>query len=795
MKTTIDWLKSHLDTDAPLGAIVDRLVMLGHDIEGVENRAEALEPFTVASVVSAERHPNADRLKVCLVDTGKTQVQVVCGAPNAHTGMKGVFAPAGTIIPRTGALLRETVIRGVPSRGMLCSAFELGLGEDREGIIELPRDAPVGAQYANYAGLGDTVLDVKVTPNRADCLGVRGIARDLAAAGLGRLKPLDAAPVPGSFRSPIGIHIEDHSACPLFLGRHLRGVRNGPSPQLLRGRLEAIGLRPISALVDITNFLTFDLNRPLHVFDAGRLKGDLTVRFARPGETLLALNGQEFALDAEMTAITDKAGVQSLGGVIGGEATGCTEKTTEVFVEAALFDPVRTAATGRRLNVASDARYRFERGLDPAFVRDGLEIATRLMLDLCGGEASEIVMAGADPDWRRSYVLRRERPATLGGLDVKQEESAAILTALGFAVERQADGNLAAEPPSWRGDIVGEADLVEELVRVKGYDRIPAVPLDRDTPLSRPSLTPAQRRAELVRRTLVARGLVEAVTFSFISTREAELFGGAKLELRLVNPISADLDAMRPSLLPGLVSAARRNADRGYPDVALFELGPLYRNDTPAGQALVAAGLRAGHTGAKLWREKVSEVDLFDVKSDALAALAAMGAPADNIQVMADPPEWFHPGRAGTLRLGPKVLGAFGELHPAVIEALESRPPLAGFEVFLDAVPEPRAGRAKPPIHLSVFQPVERDFAFVVDYELPAETLLRAARGVDRKLVTEIRLFDVYQGAGLPEGKKSLAITVVLQPQERTLTDAEIEGFSQRLIAQVEKATDGQLRG
>jgi phenylalanyl-tRNA synthetase beta chain len=795
VKTTIDWLKSHLDTDAPLSAIVDRLVMLGHDVEGVENRAEALEPFTVASVVSAERHPNADRLKVCLVDTGKTQVQVVCGAPNAHAGMKGVFAPAGTIIPRTGALLRETVIRGVASRGMLCSAFELGLGEDREGIIELPRDAPVGAQYANYAGLGDTVLDVKVTPNRADCLGVRGIARDLAAAGLGRLKPLDTSLVPGSFHSPIGIHIEDHSACPLFLGRHLRDVRNGLSPQWLRGRLEAIGLRPISALVDITNFLTFDLNRPLHVFDAGRLKGDLTVRFARPGETLLALNGQELVLDAEITAIADKAGVQSLGGVIGGEATGCTEKTTEVFVEAALFDPVRTAATGRRLNVASDARYRFERGLDPAFVRDGLEIATRLMLDLCGGEASEIVTAGTVPDWRRRYVLRSERPATLGGLDVMQEESAAILTALGFAVESPTGGNLAAEPPSWRGDILGEADLVEEVLRVKGYDRIPAVPLDRDTPLSRPSLTPAQRRAELVRRTLVARGLVEAVTFSFISTREAELFGGAKPELRLVNPISADLDAMRPSLLPGLLSAARRNTDRGYPDVALFELGPLYRNDTPAGQVLVAAGLRAGHTGAKHWREEVSEVDLFDVKSDALAALAAMGAPADNIQVTADPPGWFHPGRAGTLRLGPKVLGAFGELHPAVIEALESRSPLAGFEVFLDAVPEPRAGRAKPPIHLSVFQPVERDFAFVVDYELPAETLLRAARGVDRKLVTEIRLFDVYQGAGLPNGKKSLAITVVLQPQERTLTDAEIEAFSKRLIAQVEKATGGQLRG
>ena len=519
------------------------------------------------------------------------------------------------------------------------------------------------------------------------------------------------------------------------------------------------------------------------------------MRFAGPGETLLALNGQEYALDTEISAIADKAGVRSLGGVIGGEATGCTEATTEVFIEAALFDPVRTAATGRRLNIASDARYRFERGLDPAFVRDGLEIATRLMLERCGGEASEIVTAGAVPDWRRRYVLRRERPATLGGLDVPPEESAAILTALGFAVEQQAGGDLAAEPPSWRGDIEGEADLVEEIVRVKGYDKIPAVTLDRDTALARPSLNRVQRRAELVRRTLAERGLTEAVTFSFISVREAELFGGSKPELRLVNPISADLDVMRPSLLPGLVSAARRNADRGFPDVALFELGPLYRDDTPKGQAQVAAGLRAGRAGAKHWREGVREADLYDVKADALGALAAMAAPVDNIQATADPPAWYHPGRGGTLRLGPKVLGAFGELHPAVVEALDTRPPLAGFEVFLDEVPDPRALRAKPPLHLSVFQRIDRDFAFVVDRELPAETLLHAARGVDRKLVSEIRLFDVYEGAGLPEGKKSLAITVVLQPQERTLTDAEIEGFSTRLIAQVEKATGGKLRG
>jgi phenylalanyl-tRNA synthetase beta chain len=795
MKTTLAWLETHLDSDAPLAAIVERLIMLGHDVEAVENRAAGLEPFTIASVVSAERHPNADRLRVCIVDTGKEQVQVVCGAPNARAGMKGVFAPAGIVIPRTGAMLRESVIRGVASRGMLCSAYELGLGDDHDGIIEAPHDAPIGAKYADLLGLGDAVIDIKVTPNRADCLGVRGIARDLAACGIGRLKPLDTTPVSGRFRSPIGIDIEDRSACPLFLGRHFRGVHNGTSPDWLRRRLEAIGLRPISALVDITNFLTFDLDRPLHVFDAGRLDGDLTVRLARAGETVLALNGQEYALDPEITVIADRLGVQSLGGVIGGEATGCTETTTEVFIEAALFDAVRTAATGRKLGISSDARYRFERGLDPAFVGDGLEIATRLMLELCGGEASEIVVAGAAPEWRRRYVLRAGRPASLGGLEVIPGDSATILQALGCTVESMAGGDLSVMPPSWRGDIEGEADLVEEVLRIKGYDQIPAAPLPREAPLPRPALIPARRRSELVRRALAARGLTEAMTFSFISAREAELFGGARPELRVVNPISADLDAMRPSVLPGLVAAIRRNADRGYPDAALFELGPLYRDDTPEGQVLAAAGLRAGRTGPKHWREPARAVDLYQVKADALAALAAMGAPAENVQVSADPPAWYHPGRAGALRLGPKALGAFGELHPAVVEALDAKPPLAAFEVFLDAVPEPRAGRGKPPLELSVFQPIERDFAFVVDREVPAETVLRAARGVDRKLVAEIRLFDVYDGAGLPQGKKSLAITVVLQPQERTLTESEIEGFSKRLVAQVEKATGGQLRG
>jgi phenylalanyl-tRNA synthetase beta chain len=797
MKTTLSWLRTHLDTDASAAQIADRLVMLGHDVEGVEDRGAALAGFVVARVLSAEPHPNADRLRVCTVDAGAGAVQVVCGAPNARAGMKGVFGPAGVRIPKTGAVLGESTIRGVASRGMLMSMAELALGDDHAGIIELPDDAPLGASYASLLSLDDPVIDLKVTPNRADCLGVRGIARDLAASGLGRLKPLDTTPVAGRFRSPIAVRIEEATACPLFLGRHIRGLRNGPSPRWLRHRLESIGLRPISALVDITNFLTFDLNRPLHVFDAGKLRGDLVVRFARRGERLLALNGREYELDPEITAIADDNGVQSLGGVIGGEPTGVTDETTEIYVEAALFDPVRTAATGRRLEIVSDARYRFERGIDPEFTGPGLAIATRLILELCGGEPSEVVRAGAPPPWRRTYTLRPERTSVLGGLHVPPAESRAILEALGCAVGEAAahDGSLTVSPPSWRGDIEGEADLVEEILRIKGYDEIPPVPLPRETTVSRPAIDARRRRIELVRRTMAERGLTEAVTFSFLSARAASLFGGAKPELTLVNPISLDLDVMRPSALPNLVEAARRNADRGFPDVALFELGPLYRDDRPEGQITVAAGLRAGRLGPRDWRTPPRDPDLYDAKADALAALAAAGAPIDNLQTVAEPPPWYHPGRAGIARLGGTVLGHFGELHPDVLEAFDLKGPVAAFEVFLDAVPLPRAGKGRSPLHLSVFQPVERDFAFIVDRDLPAETLLRAARGVDRRLVGDIRLFDVYEGKGLPEGKKSLAIAVTLQPQEATLTDAEIEAFSQRLIAAIEKATGGALRG
>ena len=795
MKTTLSWLKTHLDTEATIGEIVERLVMLGHDVDGVDDPAKALAGFKVARIVSAEQHPNADRLRVCVVDAGDGEVQVVCGAPNARTGMRGVFGPAGITVPRNGKKLEESTIRGVASRGMLMSAYELALSDDHEGIIELADDAPVGARYVDYAGLGDPVIDIKVTPNRADCLGVRGIARDLAAAGVGALKPLDETKAPGKFTSPIGIKLTDLKACPLLLGRHIRGLKNGPSPDWLKRRLESIGLRPISALVDITNFLTFDLNRPLHVFDAGKVKGDLVVRLAKLGEKLLALNGREYALDPEVTAIADDNGVQSLGGVMGGEPTSCTEATTEVFIEAALFDPVRTAATGRRLEIISDARYRFERGIDPEFTGPGLEIATRLVLELCGGEPSEVVVAGAVPEWRRHYTLRAEpRRRARRPRRRRLHDSTKILEALGFAVEPQG-GDLAVMPPPWRGDVVGEADLVEEVLRVKGYDQIAPVPLPRETVISRPAIEPRRRRTELVRRTLATRGLTEAVTYSFISAAAAERFGGGQPALRLVNPISADLDQMRPSVLPNLLDAARRNADRGLADIALFEVGPLYRDDTPEGQANVAGGLRAGRLGARDWRAKPGEADLYAAKEDALAALAAAGAPVDNIQVSGEPPVWFHPGRSGVLRLGSTVLGWFGELHPEILDAFGAKAPVAAFEVFIDAVALPRGSRSRPLLKLSVFQPVERDFAFIVDRDVPAETLLRAARGVDRKLVTDIRLFDVYEGKGLPDGKKSLAIAVTLQPQDATLTEAEIEAFSSRLVATVEKATGGTLRG
>lgn len=802
MKFTLSWLKEHLDTDASLAAICDKLTALGLEVEGVKDRAAALAPFRIARIVTADKHPDADKLRVLTVDDGGQTFQVVCGAPNARAGLVGVFATEGAYIPGSKITLKKGVIRGVESNGMMCSKRELELSDEHDGIIELPDDAPVGTGFAAWAGLDDPVIEIALTPDRADCAGVRGVARDLAAAGLGTLKPLtagrlNAAPVAGGFASPLGVTIERTDACPMFVARYFRGVKNGPSPQWLQDRLTAIGLRPISALVDLTNYLTFDIARPLHVFDADKVKGGIVVRMARPGETLAALNGKTYALDEEMTVVADHGQAESLGGIVGGEATGCTDATVNVLLEAALFDPTRTARTGRRLGVDSDARYRFDRGVDPAAVIEGVERATRLLLEMCGGEPSELVVAGAEPAWRRVYTLRPDRVATLGGVTVAADEQARILTALGCAVTANADGTFAVAPPSWRGDILGEADLVEEVLRVVGFDAIPATPLVRLTASTKPALSAKQRRVGAVRRALAARGLNEAVTWSFMAEADAAPFGGVADSLRLVNPISADLGVMRPSILPNLIQAAGRNADRGVADVALFELGAAFRDATPAGQDAVAAGLRAGAAVPRHWAEKARAVDVFDAKADALAALEAAGAPTANLQISADAPAWYHPGRSGCLRLGPTVMARFGEIHPAVLEALGVKGPMAAFEALLDAIPQPKkkSGTAKPLLHPSAFQPVERDFAFVVDAGVEAERILRAAKSADKNLVSNVTLFDVYAGKGVEPGRKSVAVAVTLQPGDRTLTDADIEAVGQKIVAAVVKATGGALRG
>jgi phenylalanyl-tRNA synthetase beta chain len=801
MKFTLSWLKTHLDTSADLPTITRTLTMLGLEVEAVVDHAAEFKPFVVGDVVECKPHPNADRLRVCVVDTGGARLQVVCGAPNARTGMKGVFAVAGTTIPRTGLLLKKTTIRGVESNGMLCSAYEMGLSDDHEGIIELPADAPVGQPFAAVLGLDDPMLDVNVLPNRADCLGVRGIARDLAAAGLGSLKPRGIAPVPGAYASPISVHFElgDHpEACPLFVGRHFRGVRNGASPDWLQRRLTSIGLRPISALVDITNFMTFDVNRPLHAFDAGKLQGDLTVSLARGGERLAALNGKDYDIEVGMCVISDRAGAQSLGGVIGGAPSGVDERTTEIFLEAALFDPLRTAITGRKLGISSDARYRFERGIDPAAVFEGMEAATHLILELCGGSASALTVTGAPPDTRRTIHFVPARVASLGGVEVGAADGRRILEALGFEIGAMgSDGSLPVVPPSWRGDIEGAADLVEEVLRVHGFDHIPATPFVRPANLPTLAVSREQRRIALLRRVLAERGLTEAVTWSFMRAADAALFGGGDPALKLANPISVELEQMRPTPMPNLLAAVRRNADRGFGDLALYEVGPGYRDPTPTGQDAIAAGVRAGSAAPRHWQLPSRAVDAFDVKADVLGALAALGVATEQLQLTRDAPGWYHPGRSGAFKLGPKtVLARFGEIHPAVARHYDLTGPVAAFEIFVDAVPLPRAraGRQRPLLKPSPFQAVSRDFAFVVGREVAAEAIVRAARDADKALIADVAVFDVYEGKGLPEGTKSIAIAVTLQPTERTLTDADLEAVSTKIVVAVERATGGKLR-
>jgi len=801
MKFTLAWLKQHLETDATLEQIAAKLTAIGLEVEGIEDRAAIFAPFIVAEVKKAEQHPNADKLRVCEVFTGTETVQVVCGAPNARAGMKGIFAPAGSTVPGTQLLLKATTIRGVASNGMLCSEREMGLTDEHTGIIDLPLDTPIGAPMAKVFGLDDPVIEIKLTPNRGDCLGIHGIARDLAAAGLGTLKPLDIKVVPGQYQSPINVSLDFpagiEKACPIFVGRHIRGVKNGPSPAWMQQRLKAIGLRPISALVDITNFFTYDLGRPLHVFDAAKVKGNIVARLAKPGEKLLALDGKEYALDDQITVIADDNGPEGLGGVMGGEHSGCSFETTDVFVESAWFDPLRTATTGRKLGIHSDARHRFERTVDPAFVKSGIDVATQMILDLCGGEPSETVIAGQEPDWKKTVTLRPSRLLGLVGFDLPVTKQTRILESLGFKVSPKGDV-LSVDVPSWRPDIDGEADLVEEIARLHGFDAIPAEPLPPLRAVAAPAVNAGQRRVRQAKRALAARGLVEAVTYSFIKTSEAEVFGGGQDSLLLVNPISADMAAMRPSILPGLIAAAKRNMDRGTQDVTLFEVGPQYASPEMDGQAIVAAGIRRGQTGPRHWRERPRNVDAYDAKADALAALSAAGVDTAPLMVMDGAPAWYHPGRSGTLRLGPKtILAAFGELHPRVLQALDVKGPLVGFEVYLDRIPASRgkAGvRTKPALKLSELQAVERDFAFIVDAATPADTLLKAVRGAEKALIAKVSVFDIFAGQGIPDGKKSLAISVRLEPQAQTLTDAEIEAVGKKIVAAAEKACGATLR-
>ena len=820
MKFTLSWLKTHLQTDATLQQITDTLTRIGLELEDVQDRGAALAPFRIARVVEAVQHPNADRLRVCQVDTGDDRVFVVCGAPNARTGMKGVFAAPGSFIPGTNTTLKVGEIRGVRSAGMLLSLREMGLGEDHTGIVDLPDDAPVGMPYARWAGLDDPVIDISVTPNRGDCFAVRGVARDLAAARIGTLKPWAPAKLAPQFRGGPRWQIDYPEYCPWILGRTIRNLRNGPSPQWLQDRLASIGLRPINALVDITNFFTIDLGRPLHVFDVAKLKGDVLTLRPGSGETFRALNGKDYSPTPEDCAIADAAGVQSMAGVIGGEATGCDETTTSVFIECALFDPIRVALTGRRHQIVSDARQRFERGIDPALMPDAVEAATAMVLELCGGEPGEVTEAGKPPAWQRTATLRFERIAGLGGSDIPPDEAVTSLERLGFTVQRRDAARVTVAVPSWRNDIAAaialeqadtldpaiaaqaakgcaeiepEADLLEEVLRLRGLDAVPPVSLPRMSPVPLATLTPRQNRVALARRTLAAQGLAECVTFSFMSTGEAALFGDTPETLRLTNPIAADLDQLRPTPIATLALAAKRNAARGCPDVALFEVGPEFAEAAPDGQRLMAAGLRAGST-PRNWLAPTRPVDAIDAKADLWSAMAAIGVPLDGLTLTQDAPAFYHPGRSATVRQGPKtVLGRFGELHPRVLAALDVTGPVAVFELDLDAVGDPKRRRRQPP-DLPPFQPIRRDFAFLVDSAVTADALLRAARGADRTLITAASLFDVYQGDRLPPGKRSLAIEVVFQPRERTLTDAEIEAASQKVVAAVTKATGATLR-
>ncbi len=798
MKFTLSWLKEHLDTEAGVAEIAEALTDLGLEVEEVTDPAARLGAFTLGRVLKAEPHPDADRLRVCEVETDRGVRQIVCGAPNARAGIVAVIAHPGVYVPGIDVTIQVGKIRGVESHGMMCSEREMELSEAHEGIIELP-SGEVGERFVDWLaahdpGKVDPVIEIAITPNRPDALGVHGIARDLAARGIGVLKPLSAEPVPGVFKSPIGVVIDPAlkaKGCPHFTGRMIRGVKNGPSPAWLQARLRAIGLRPISALVDVTNFFTYDQNRPLHVFDADVVKGDLRIHPAKGGETIAALDEKSYSFAPGMMVISDDAGPESIAGVMGGAQSGCSDDTVNVFLESAWWDPTTIAMTGRALKVNSDARYRFERGVDPMHTLQGLEAATRMILELCGGEASEVVQDGAPLVSDRAYALDTDRVQSLVGMDIPAATQRATLEALGFRIEAGM-----AHPPSWRPDVLGTADLVEEVARVASLTKLEAKPMKRSvTGVPRPILTQLQKREQVARRTAAALGMNECVTYSFIDAAGATLFGGGTDATRVANPISSEMTHMRPSLLPGLLQAAARNQARGFADLALFEVGAVFSGGEPGEQEILLTGIRVGHTAPKDVHGTRRPVDVFDARADAEAVLAALGAPA-RVQLPRDAKGWWHPGRSARITLGPKlVLGSFGELHPKVLAAMDVKGPAVGFALHLAAVPEPKSrSTTRSALVLNDLQAVERDFAFVLDADVEALSVVNAAQGADKALIQGVRVFDEFVGGSLGDGRKSLAITVRIQPVDRTLTDEEIEAVGAKVVEKVAKATGGVLR-
>ncbi|BCH64612.1 phenylalanine--tRNA ligase beta subunit [Agrobacterium vitis] len=806
MKFTLSWLKDHLDTDATLDQVCERLTAIGLEVEDVDDKA-AYKPFVIAKILAAEKHPSADRLKVLSVDAGDGKpVQVVCGAPNARAGLIGAFGRPGMYVPGLDVTLAVGNIRGVESHGMMCSEKELNMSDNHDGIIDLPEDAPIGTSFAAYAGIDDPMIEINLTPNRPDCTSIFGIARDLAASGLGTLKQPKAPSfaVEGETSLEVKLELDDAKLCPGFAYRLVRGVKNGPSPVWMQKRLIAIGLRPISALVDVTNYMTFDQGRPMHVFDADKVKGVLTVRRAKDGEEILALDTRTYKLTPNTVVIADDNGVESIGGIMGGEHSGCDKNTSNVLIESALWDPINIAKSGRSLGIITDARYRFERGVDPDYMVPGLERTTELVLEMCGGKAASAKVVGYQGHTKKVVDFPFSEVKRLTGLNVSTDESRTILTGLGFEVSGEGE-TVKVAVPSWRPDVDGKADLVEEVMRMHGVDKITPEPLPSMGAVNTKILTTLQIRTRTAKRALASRGMMEAVTWSFISAEQAALFGGGKPELKLVNPIAADMSDMRPSLLPGLLTAAQRNADRGFGDVAIFEVSGTYEGDTPEGQRRVAGGVRRGTaslSGAgRMWSNATKgggkPVDVYDAKADALAVLEACGLPMGNVQIEQGGPEWYHPGRSGTIKMGPKVvLGYFGEFHPKTLAALDVSGTLCGFEIYLDAMQEPKkkATRTKPALDLSPLQMVKRDFAFVVEKQVEAGAIIKAATSADRKLITGVNVFDVFEGASVGEGKKSVAIEVLIQPSDKTLTDEDFDALTKKIVGNVEKTTGGALR-